>query len=511
VVEAAYQLDAIRARKQSYDQLEVINALLQLSLEDIPLQELLQRTLDLLTTISWIALESKGSIFLVEDVPEVLVSKAQKGLAGPVQAACRQVPFGRCLCGLAASTRQIQFAAGLDDRHANHYEGMLPHGHYCVPILLGDRLLGVANLYLQAGHLRSAKEEEFLTAIANTLAGIVMRRESEEACRRSEQELGRLIKNVPAIVFKGYLDGYIHLFDGKVEELTGYAKAEFESKRLKWTDLILNDDLISAREVFIQAIKSGQPYIREYRIRRHDGKVIWVQERSHIVFKQTGKVDYISGVLFDLTERKQGEEDLRKSLDKLRKILGGTVAALSSALAMRDPYTADHQKRVTQLACAIGKELGFSEEQIEGMRMIGFLHDIGKIAVPAEILTKPGKINDYELKIIRTHAEAGYSIVKDIEFPCPVAEAIVQHHERLDGSGYPKGLSGSDIIIQARILAVADVVEAMASHRPYRAGLGIEKALAEISEKKGILYDPAAVDVCVKLFTEDGFEFQEPG
>ena len=181
--------------------------------------------------------------------------------------------------------------------------------------------------------------------------------------------------------------------------------------------------------------------------------------------------------------------------------------ALISALEMRDPYTAGHQRRVTQLACAIGKELGFSEEQTEGMRMIGFLHDIGKIAVPAEILTKPGKISEHEFSLIKTHVEAGFNILKEIHFPCPVAEAIAQHHERLDGSGYPKGLSGPDILIQARILAVADVVEAMASHRPYRPGLGIKKALEEITEKKGILYDPQVVEACIKLFTEKGFEF----
>jgi PAS domain S-box-containing protein/putative nucleotidyltransferase with HDIG domain len=502
--------DTIDALLLSYDELEVLNSLLSLSLEDIPVNALLLRTLGLLTSISWIGLESRGSIFLVGDEPDLLEMQAQIGLERAIRLQCRRVPFGRCHCGLAASTRQIQFAACIDDRHDIHYEGMRNHGHYCVPILFGDRLLGVMNLYLKPGHRESAKEAEFLAAITNTLAGIIIRRESDAAHQRSQRDLELLIKNVPAIVFKGYVDGFMDLYDGKVEEMTGYPRRDFESKKLKWTDLILKEDADKARADFIKAIKSCQPYTREYRIKCYDGKVIWIQERSHIVFNQKGRVEFISGILLDITKLKRGEEDLRESFEKLQKTLRGMVGALSSVLEMRDPYTAGHQKRVAQLACAIGKELGFSEEQVEGMRMIGLLHDIGKIAVPAEILTKPGKINDLELNIIRMHAEAGYNIIKDIEFPCPVAESILQHHERMDGSGYPKGLSGPDMLIQARILAVADVVEAMSSHRPYRPGLGIENALKEIGQNKSILYDPAIVDICLKLFTQKGFEFEQP-
>ena len=500
--------EAVDNLKRSYDKQKVIASLLQLSLEDIPLDELLQRTLDLANTIDWIALESKGSIFLVEDQPEVLVMKAQKGMASPILEACRRTPIGRCLCGLAASTRQIQFADGLDERHEIRTEGMPPHGHYCVPILFGDRVLGVINLYVKAGHRYSPQEAEFLAAIANTLAGIIVRREAEAARQRSEQEFRLLVKNLPAIVFKGYLDGSIDLLDDQVEEMTGYPKKEFDSRALKWTDLILDEDRPEAKQEFVAALKSCKPYLREYRIRRQDGKPIWIQERSHIVCEEEGDITYVSGVFFDISERKQGELALKRTVEKLKKTIQATVRALTSALEMRDPYTVGHQKRVTDLACAIAKEIGFSEEKIEGMRIIGFLHDIGKIAVPTEILTKPGKIGEHEFNIIKTHAEAGYNILKEIDFPCDVAKVVVQHHERLNGSGYPKGLSGSEILIEARILAVADVVEAMSSHRPYRPGLGTEAALREITEKKGILYDPEVVDICVKLFTEKGFAFE---
>ncbi len=492
----------------SYKKLEVINALLQLSLQDLPLSEILQRTLDLLTNIPWLGLQSKGAIFLAQDQAEMLILKAQKGLDGLMQTACSRVPFGHCLCGRTAATRQSQFATCHDERHSVQLDGMPPHGHYCVPIMLGERLLGVMNLCVQADHRRSEREEEFLTSAAHALAGSLARLEAEEARRRSEQEFKLFLKNVPAIIFKGYADGSIDLFNDKVEEMTGYPKALFASRSLKWTDLILQEDVDKARTRFIKALRGLKSYVREYRINRQNGRIAWIQERSHIVLGPEGRIDYVSGVLFDITIRKRGEEALKKSFLKLQESLKSTVMALVSALEMRDPYTAGHQRRVTQLACAIGKELGFSEKQVEGMRMIGILHDIGKIAVPAEILTKPGKISEHEFSLIKIHAEAGFNIVKEIDFPCPVAEAIAQHHERLDGSGYPKGLSGSEIIIQARILAVADVVEAMASHRPYRPGLGIETALEEITQKKGILYDPEVVEACLKLFTEKGFEFK---
>jgi len=175
---------------------------------------------------------------------------------------------------------------------------------------------------------------------------------------------------------------------------------------------------------------------------------------------------------------------------------------------MKDPYRHSHQKRVAQLACAIAREMNLPEEQIEGIRVAGNIHDIGKISVPMEILNKPGRVNKNEFGIIKNHAQAGYDILKTIEFPWPIAQIVLQHHERMDGSGYPQGLSGKDILLEARILGVADVVEAMVSRRPYRPALGIDKALEEISKNRGILYDPEVVDACLKLFTEKRFEFE---
>ncbi len=203
------------------------------------------------------------------------------------------------------------------------------------------------------------------------------------------------------------------------------------------------------------------------------------------------------------------DKKLHATLNSLRKSLDSTVEAIASMMELRDPYTVGHQQRVAQLSCAIGKEMGLPERQIEGLRVTGYLHDIGKIAVPAEILSRPTGLTDTELALVRGHAKSGYDILKNLEFPWPVAEAILQHHERLDGSGYPRGLKSEEIILEARILMVADVVEAIASHRPYRAARGVEAALAEITANKGKLFDSNVVDVCLELFTQKGFHFEE--
>ena len=186
------------------------------------------------------------------------------------------------------------------------------------------------------------------------------------------------------------------------------------------------------------------------------------------------------------------------------------IAAIAKTIEARDSYTAGHQQRVAQLAVAIAKKLGLSDHEIEGIYLASVIHDIGKIRVPAEILSKPSKLSQSELALIREHAETGYVILNDIDFPWPIAQIVRQHHERLDGSGYPWKLKGDEILIQARILGVADTVDAMISHRPYRAGLGVELALDEIIRNKKVLYDHAVVDACVTLFREEGFDFAHP-
>lgn len=239
---------------------------------------------------------------------------------------------------------------------------------------------------------------------------------------------------------------------------------------------------------------------------RKDGSTGLVEVHSRVVTAAAGK--FVISSARDITERKKIEEELKHSTGKIQKAMEGTIQSMALTSETRDPYTAGHQNRVARLACAIAVEMGLPEHRIEGIRVSGTLHDIGKIYVPAEILSKPGKLRPNEINLLKDHAEVGYELLRNIEFPWPVAEIVYQHHERLDGSGYPRGLKGDEIKIEARIIGVADVVEAMASHRPYRPAFSIEKALLEIIQKKGIIYDSQVVDACMGLFNEKGYKLE---
>ncbi len=207
-------------------------------------------------------------------------------------------------------------------------------------------------------------------------------------------------------------------------------------------------------------------------------------------------------------ERKLAQANLEETLKSLRKAIGTTIQVMASAVESRDPYTFGHQVRSADLARAIAVDMGLPQEKIDGIRMAGSIHDIGKLSIPAEILSKPTKLSEIEFSLIKEHARRGFEMLKDVESPWPLAEIVHQHHEKMDGSGYPRHLRGEDIIIEARILTIADVVEAMASHRPYRPGLGIDAALNEIEKYRGIFYDSAAVDACSRLFREKGYRLE---
>ena len=209
----------------------------------------------------------------------------------------------------------------------------------------------------------------------------------------------------------------------------------------------------------------------------------------------------------NVRERKRAEKELRESLMKLRTAMESIVEALVLAIEKKDPYTSGHQKRVATIAGAVAKEMGLPQDQIDGVRMSSMIHDIGKNALPGQILSKPTKLTKLEMEMIKEHPQIGYDILKGIDFPWPVAQMVLQHHERIDGSGYPQGLLGDEIYLGAKILGVADVVEAMASHRPYRASLGFDRAMDEISENSGVLYDTEVADAGLRLLREKGFEF----
>ena len=629
------------------------------------------------------------ALFTPEGLEGQMISSDSGGLPEAVAAALPQLRRE-----MRDEAHPLNHPVWHNDLAHSKWAGLLPAGSpgldnvLFTPLQIGGKTVGVAVMYNKPGGF-SEPEAKLAAGFTEFAAIALVNMRAREAVRQSEEKYRLLVNQVPAVVFKGYADWSMDFFDQKVEALTGYSPEDFNTRRLKWTDLILPDDLIDTKRKFVETWKIDKSYQWEYRIRKKDGEIRWIQDLVQIFTDSAGKIDYVNGILFDITDRKQAEERLQRtsralkalsacnqalvhatqekgfltdvcevivrqggyplawvgyaqpdqmksvhhmasagvegehpewvnftwgedergkspggmaiktgtiqmgrnilqdpalapwheewrrrdfnaiialplivegktigildiyasdpeafdpeevrlleelaggvafgiwslrtdqerqraeaevqhSLEKLHKALDGTVLAVANTMEMRDPYTAGHQRQVARLAGAIAQEMGFSAERVEGMRVLGCLHDIGKIAIPAEILSKPGRLSPMEFTLIKDHPRVGYEIIKDIDFPFPLAEGILQHHERLNGSGYPQGLSGRDIILEARILGVADVVEAMASHRPYRRSLGIDQALEEISRNRGILYDPEVVDICLNLFHEKKFSF----
>jgi putative nucleotidyltransferase with HDIG domain len=252
-----------------------------------------------------------------------------------------------------------------------------------------------------------------------------------------------------------------------------------------------------ANEVNEIAIKNGH-HLFEWEHCTLDGS-LFPTEVLLVEFKRDGK-SVVQATVRDITARKNNEALLADEAEKLSHALTGTVNTMSKAMELRDPYTAGHQSGVALIACAIAKEMGWDEDRISGLRMAALIHDIGKIGVPSEILTKPSVLSEFERKLVELHAQHGYELLKDIEFPWPIAKMVHQHHERMDGSGYPLGLKGDEILDEARVLAVADMIEAISSHRPYRAARGLPFAIEEIKRESGKQLDAKVVDAALHLF-----------
>ncbi|MFC2024455.1 HD domain-containing phosphohydrolase [Chloroflexota bacterium] len=326
----------------------------------------------------------------------------------------------------------------------------------------------------------------------------------KEALSRAKNQLRIIVENTYDIVFQLSPLGLIKYVSPKVKEIYGYEPEDLMGKHFKKTTPL--SELPRALKVLKSAL-SGKEIIN-FQINQLDanGKIIPMEVNVTPV-REDGKIVAVEGIMRDVTERKWAEEKAKHSTDKLVKAMEDTIRAMAMIVEMRDPYTAGHQRRVTQLACAIAKEISISEDHITGLRLAGLIHDIGKVRVPAEILTNPDGLTEAEFTMIKMHPVIGYEILKTIDLPWPIAQIVYQHHERMDGTGYPLGISEEEIVFEARILAVADVVEAIASHRPYRPALGIDAALEEISKRRQKLYDPKVVDACIKLFRKKGFVF----
>ena len=343
-------------------------------------------------------------------------------------------------------------------------------------------------------------------AFIATMRDITLRKRTHEALQRSEEKYKTLTEHINVGIYRNtagpkgkFIEAnpaIVTIFDYKdKDEFLDVNVADLYQNpkdRARFNEKMLRDGFVRNEELWLKR-KNGTPMICSV---------------SAVAIKdEHGDVQYYDGIIEDITERKRTEQDYQKNFIKLDRILEETVDALASTLGKRDPYTGGHQKRVTSLACSIAEEMGLPSEQIKGLRLAGLLHDIGKIAIPAEILSKPSRLTEAEFNIVKDHPQIGHDIIKSVEFPWPIADIVLQHHELLDGSGYPIGLKDGKIRIEAKIMVVADVVEAMCSHRPYRPAHSLEMTLDEISKYRGILYDEDIVDICVKLFLDKAFRF----
>jgi PAS domain S-box-containing protein len=344
-----------------------------------------------------------------------------------------------------------------------------------------------------------------LTGFSVIIQDITQLKQAEEALKENGQRYRSLFQHNPNAVYSLDLQGHFTSINAAAAVLSGYSEAE--AKKMSFQQVIAPEYLETVRRHFARA-SGGEPQAYESAIITKDGKKIEVFITSTPIIID-GKVIGIYGIGEDITGRKKSAEDLKAALEKASSTLDGTIEAIAMMSELRDPYTAGHQRMVSQLAVAIATEIDMEPDRIQDLAVAGLLHDVGKVYVPSEILSKPGKLTSLELGLAKAHAEASYNIVKSIKFTGPIAHIVWQHHERMDGSGYPQGLVGDQIMLEARILAVADVVEAMVSHRPYRPALGLQKALDEITMNRDILYDVHVVDACLVLFKDKGFKFQD--
>jgi PAS domain S-box-containing protein len=346
---------------------------------------------------------------------------------------------------------------------------------------------------------RVVREGGKAVEVYGTFQDITDRKRSVEALRESEERYRSIFENAQEGIFQSTPDGRIIMANLAMAIMYGY---ESPKEGMTFVTDIAHQHFVNPedrRELIKKIEENG--FIKGYESQNYkkDGSIIWVSLTMHAVRDEKGQIMYYDGIAEDITNRKQ-------SVKRIRKALGATVQAIAVTVEARDPYTAGHQRRVADLARAIAKEMNLPIDQIDGIRMAAAIHDLGKISVPAEILSKPKKLTDIEFRLIKTHSQSGYDILKDIDFPWPVARTVLEHHERMDGSGYPNGLTGDHILLESRILAVADVVESMASHRPYRPSLGIKAALEEIEKNRGTLYDNTVADACLRLFREKGYQ-----
>jgi PAS domain S-box-containing protein len=348
-------------------------------------------------------------------------------------------------------------------------------------------------------------------AILSVARDISERKKAYRELERSQREQSVLLSNLPGIAYKCRNDDErtMEFVSQGCTSLTGYQPGEItDNEEVSYGDLILDGDRERVLNKIKESVGNKEPFTVEYRIHNRSGIIKWVREQGEAVFDGNGDLKNIQGFITSISKRKKAEIRLSTKEKKLEQSFIELAETTSRVLGVRDPYTQEHEQRVAELSQEVGRRFGLSEKKLVGLYLGGVLHDIGKIAIPETILTKPGELKEVEWEIIRSHPEVGYNqILKDTNFPWPVAEMTLHHHERLNGSGYPDGLEGDELTQEVRIIGTVDVVEAMSTRRPYRPPRSKEETLNELNQGKGTKYDPEVVEALKKMIDENAIKF----
>ncbi|MBN1898986.1 MAG: PAS domain S-box protein [Spirochaetes bacterium] len=370
----------------------------------------------------------------------------------------------------------------------------------CIPLLCNRSLVGFFGFDSFCEKKFNPEVITLLKVVGEIFTNALVRKRTDLALRESEQRNRALIEAIPDLMFIITKDGTFKEFKADKEHYLPIPPCDIIGKNLRQISFF-KDYRDLAFDKITKALKTGLAQTFEYKISTPMGLAFYEARMAPL---NKGE---IVAIIRDITQRIRAEEQLKDSLEKISSTLQNTIYAMARIVEERDPYTAGHQQQVAYLASAIATHMDLSQHLIDGIHLTAMIHDIGKIYIPAEILSKPGPLSDIEFDLIKHHPKHGHDVIQTIEFPWPVADILIQHHERNDGSGYPQGLGQKQISMEAKILAVADVVEAMSSHRPYREALGIKKALQEINDNKGRLYDIRVADTCLDLFNNNKFQF----
>jgi len=402
---------------------------------------------------------------------------------------------------LASMTGADIQMAGCDRCHEEGYESVA-----LIPLKANNNTIGLLQINDTRRNCFTPELIKYYEDLARSIGIALAQKQIEESLQSSETKYRDLYQNAPVAYFSVSVDGLIKESNRASQVLFGYSKEELTGKhRLE----LYSPEYHEKARMLFEKLKSGVSIKDEEMVyqKKGGGKVYGLLSSTPVI-DENGHVITIRNVIKDNTENKNATEEIKKSHDHLQKTLFEITQSFAATVELRDPYTAGHQKRVAELASLIAREIGLSEENVQQVYVAGLLHDIGKLSVPSEILSKPGELNEIEFALLKMHPLASYEVIRNIDFSYPLSRWILEHHERLDGSGYPAGLTGDKISLEAKILAVADVVEAMSSHRPYRASLGMEEALNEINHNKNKLYDVEVVNACSRLINEKKFDFK---